>query len=221
MLEAKTSGKGQVVDAAIVDGATSLMTVFYGLHAAGLHSMKRGTNALDGGSAIYDVYECADGLEMSVGAIEDKFRSELFQILDIAPADDGPELRRSIAVAFKSRSRTEWCERFEGSDACVAPVLTLAEAPGHPHNKQRGNFIEVDGVLQPAPAPRFSRTATGIPSAPESAGMSTCEVLEALGLAAGEISALAGQGVIRLAAGNQSGGEINSPVARVAADGKR
>ncbi|MBR2814975.1 MAG: CoA transferase [Reyranella sp.] len=199
LLEAKGSGKGQVVDAAIVDGAASLMTVFYGLHAAGLHGTRRGTNVLDGGSAIYDVYVCADGLEMSVGAIEEKFRAELFAILGIAPAKDGPDLRRRMASAFRTRTRAEWCALFEGSDACVAPVLTLTEAPHHPHNKARGNFIEVDGVVQPAPAPRFSRTVVGLPRAPESAGASTRQVLETFGLTAEEIGALAAAGVVRTA----------------------
>lgn len=219
LLEAKTSGKGQVVDAAIVDGAASLMTTFYGLHAAGLYSTKRGTNALDGGSAIYDVYECADGLEMSVGSIELKFRAQLFEILGIEAAGDGPDLRVSIAAAFKRRNRAEWCALFEGSDACVAPVLSLAEAPNHPHNRERANFIEVDGVLQPAPAPRFSRTATGIPTAPESPGQSTRAVLEASGLKHEEIAGLAEQGVIRLTtagqanASSQAGGRTRSAAA--------
>lgn len=199
LLEAKGSGKGQVVDAAIVDGAASLMTVFYGLHAAGLHGTRRGTNVLDGGSAIYDVYLCADGLEVSVGAIEEKFRAELFTILGIAPANDGPELRRRMASAFRSRTRAEWCALFEGSDACVAPVLSLAEAPHHPHNKARENFIEIDGVVQPAPAPRFSRTVVGLPRAPESAGASTRQVLETFGLSVEEIAALAAAGVVRTA----------------------
>lgn len=199
LLEAKGSGKGQVVDAAIVDGAASLMTVFYGLHAAGLHGTQRGTNALDGGSAIYDVYECADGLEMSVGAIEAKFRAELFALLGIAPASDGPELRQRMAAAFRTRTRAEWCALFEGSDACVAPVLTLTDAPHHPHNRARGNFVEIDGVVQPAPAPRFSRTAAGLPMAPESAGTSTRQVLERFGLSAEEIEALAAERVVRTA----------------------
>lgn len=221
LLEAKTSGKGQVVDAAIVDGAVSLMTTFYGLHAAGLYSTKRGTNALDGGSAIYDVYECGDGLEMSVGAIEEKFRSELFRILGIEPGNDGPELRSRIAAAFKTRSRAEWCALFEGSDACVAPVLSLAEAPNHPHNRQRGNFVEVDGVLQPAPAPRFSRTAAASPTAPEVPGQSTRRVLEAFGFADKDIAALAEQGVIRLTAAGQGGGANAVRQDKVAADGRR
>lgn len=175
------------------------MTVFYGLHAAGLHGTRRGTNALDGGSAIYDVYVCADGLEMSVGAIEEKFRAELFTILGIAPASDGPDLRRRMASAFRSRTRAAWCALFEGSDACVAPVLTLADAPQHPHNKARGNFVEIDGVVQPAPAPRFSRTPAGVPAAPEGAGVSTRQVLETFGLTAEEIEALAAAGVVRTA----------------------
>lgn len=199
LLEAKKSGKGQVVDAAIVDGAASLMTVFHGLHAAGLFSTERGTNALDGGSAIYDVYECADGLEISVAAIEDKFRAIFFEILGIAPQADGPNLRRDIVAAFKMKNRAVWCDLFEGSDACVAPVLSLSEAPYHPHNVGRGNFVEIDGLMQPAPAPRFSRTVPGVPTAPESAGASTNDILRAFGVGEPEIERLVEAGVVRVA----------------------
>jgi alpha-methylacyl-CoA racemase len=187
LLEAKHSGRGQVVDAAMTDGASSLMMMFYGLHAAGLHSLDRGTNKLDGGSAIYGVYPCADGLYVSVAAIEMKFRAELFRLLDIAPGDDGPELRARIAAAFKTRSRDEWCRLMEGSDACFAPVLDMTEAAAHPHNKLRQTFVEIDGVVQPAPAPRFSRSKPALPRPPEERGASTQEALLEWGFSESEI----------------------------------
>ena len=139
MLEAQRSGKGQVVDAAMTEGAASLMTMFYGLHAAGLHRLERGTNLLDSGSAIYDTYECADGRFMSIAAIELKFRKELFELLGMPyTTDDGPETRGKLEKLFKTRSRDEWCALLEGTDACFAPVLTMDEAPHHPHNVARG-----------------------------------------------------------------------------------
>src|SRR5271155_708029 len=150
MLEAQRSGKGQVVDAAMTEGAASLMTMFYGLYAAGLQRLERGTNLLDSGSAIYDTYECADGKFISVAAIELKFRKELFELLGMPyTIDDGPEVKAKLEQAFKMRTRDEWCALLEGSDACFAPVLTMEEAPHHPHNIARGTFIEVDGVIQP------------------------------------------------------------------------
>src|SRR6202050_673445 len=158
MLEAQLSGKGQVVDAAMTEGAASLMTLFYGLHAAGLHSLQRGTNLLDSGSAIYETYECSDGRFVAIAAIELKFRKVLFDRLGLAYAEDGAELRDALETLFKTRTRDEWCKLLEGTDACFAPVLTMEEAPRHPHNVARGSFVEVGGVVQPAPAPRFSRT---------------------------------------------------------------
>jgi alpha-methylacyl-CoA racemase len=173
LLEAKRSGRGQVVDAAMTDGASSLMTMFFGLHAAGLYSLDRGTNILDGGSAIYGVYPCADGLYVSAAAIEMKFRAELFRLLGIAPGSDGPELRARIAAAFKTRPRAEWCAMLEGSDACFAPALNMAAAAAHPHNKLRQTFVEIDGVVQSAPAPRFGRTKPAMPRSPEKPGAGT------------------------------------------------
>ena len=143
LLEARHSGQGQVVDAAMTDGASSLMTMFFGMHAAGLYSLERGTNILDGGSAIYGVYPCADGLYVSVAAIEMKFRADLVRLLGIVPGEDGPELRARSAAAFKTRTRDQWCATLEGSDACFAPVLTMAEAPQHPHNKLRQTFTHL------------------------------------------------------------------------------
>lgn len=198
LLEAKHSGKGQVVDAAMTDGASSLMTMFFGLHAAGLYSLDRGTNILDGGSAIYGVYACADGLYVSVAAIEMKFRADLFRLLGIEPGKDGPELRARIAAAFKTRTRDAWCKALEGSDACFAPVLTMAEAPEHPHNKQRQTFVEIDGVLQPAPAPRFGRTKPALPTPPEEPGAGTRDALLDWGFSEAEIATLAAAKAIML-----------------------
>ena len=170
LLEARTSGLGQVVDAAMTDGSAALMTMFYGLHAAGLHSLQRGANLLDTGSPIYDVYECADGRYVSVAPIEAKFQAELFRLLELDPPAGSPALREALTARFRSRSRDEWCALLEGTDACFAGVLTMQEAPHHPHNRARATFIEVDGVMQPAPAPRFSRTSPPPPHPPRPPG---------------------------------------------------
>jgi crotonobetainyl-CoA:carnitine CoA-transferase CaiB-like acyl-CoA transferase len=176
ILEAQRSGRGQVVDAAMVDGAASLMTSFFGMMAAGLGSHERGTNTLDTGSHFYEVYECADGRWISVAAIEAKFYAELLRRLDIDPAtlpseqmdrEHWPEAKRRLAALFKTRTRDEWCAVLEGTDACFAPVLTTDEAPEHPHNKMRRSFVEIDGIVQPAPAPRFSRTVADLPIPPQ------------------------------------------------------
>src|SRR6202161_4098912 len=135
LLEAQRSGKGQVVDAAMTEGAASLMTIFYALHAAGRRSLERGTNLLDSGSAIYETYECADGRFVSIAPIELKFRKELFKLVGLPyTTDDGVELRGKLETLFKTRTRDEWCALLEGTDACFAPVLSMAEAPYHPHN---------------------------------------------------------------------------------------
>jgi alpha-methylacyl-CoA racemase len=197
LIEAQRSGKGQVVDAAMTEGAASLMTMFYGLHAAGLHSLERGTNLLDSGSAIYDTYECADGCHISIAAIELKFREELFELLGLPyTTDDGPELRGKLEEIFKTRSRDEWCKLLEGSDACFAPVLSMAEAPHHPHNVARQSFVEVDGVMQPAPAPRFSRTPLDRPTAPQEVGQGTRTTLADWGIPTERIAALLAGGTV-------------------------
>ncbi|GAA4336158.1 CaiB/BaiF CoA-transferase family protein [Pigmentiphaga soli] len=174
ILEARQSGRGQVVDAAIVDGAASLMTSLYGLFAAGIASTERGTNNNDSGAYFYDCYQCADGLWVSVAALEGRFFAELLRRLEIDPDAVGvqrdranwPKARALFAERFRTRTRAEWCARFEGADACFAPVLSMAEAPQHPHNRARGAFLDVDGVVQPAPAPRFSRTPAAVPEPP-------------------------------------------------------
>jgi alpha-methylacyl-CoA racemase len=175
IIEARQSGAGQVVDAAMVDGAASLMTSAFGLHAAGLMSLERGTNNNDSGAYYYDVYECADGLWISVAPIEGRFHDELLRLMEIDPAqvgdqrnrDDWARARETFRRTFRRRTREEWCALLEGTDACFAPVLSMAEAPQHPHLRARETFVDIDGVVQPAPAPRFSRTVPDVPTAPE------------------------------------------------------
>jgi alpha-methylacyl-CoA racemase len=196
MLEAQRSGEGQVVDAAMTDGAASLMTMFYGLYAAGLHRLERGTNLLDSGSAIYETYECADGRFVAIAALELKFRRVLFERLGMAyTEDDGPQVRRALDNLFKTRTRDEWCALLEGTDACFAPVLSMAEAPQHPHNRARGTFVEVAGVVQPAPAPRFSRTTADRPTPPQDLGQGTRAALARWGIPQQRIDALLASGV--------------------------
>ncbi len=176
ILEARGSGRGQVIDAAIIDGAASLASTFFGMRAAGIWRDERGTNFTDSGSHFYEVYQCADGKWLSVAAIEAKFYAELLRLLEIDPAALGrqmdpaawPRAKEILAAMFKQRSRDEWVRVFDGSDACVAPVLDWDEAAEHPHLRERETLIEIDGIVQPAPAPRFSRTvpATPVPPAP-------------------------------------------------------
>ena len=197
MLEAQRSGKGQVVDAAMTEGAASLMTMFYGLHAAGLHSLERGCNLLDTGSAIYEVYECADGRFISIAPIELKFREVLFERLGLPyTTDDGAELRNKLEELFKTRNRDDWCALLEGTDACFAPVLTMEEAPQHPHNIARGTFVELEGVVQPTAAPRFSRTPSSRPTPPQEIGAGTRSALAAWGVPGERIEALFAAGVV-------------------------
>lgn len=181
MLSARATGKGQVVDAAMVDGVNALMAPFYGLHAAGLHDGPRGTNLLDSGAPYYDVYRCADGEYVSIAPIETKFRDVLVDKLRAAGVDvaglpgfddrsQWPVLRARFEAIFSQRTRAQWCEALEGSDGCFAPVLSPGEAPGHPHHRARASFITVDGVTQPAPAPRFSESPPAEPSAPGTDG---------------------------------------------------
>lgn len=174
ILEARTSGHGQVIDAAIVDGAAHLATPFFGLLAAGMWKPERGTNILDSGAPFYDCYQCADDQWLSVGPIESKFFTELLQLMEIDPAILGPQMdqrrwadaKHTLAARFRTRSRDEWVALLEASDACVAGVLSFSEAPNHPHMKAREVFVEVDGLVQPAPAPRFSRTVPDTPTPP-------------------------------------------------------
>jgi len=204
LLEAQRSGKGQVVDAAMIDGAASLMTIFFALHAAGSFTMNRGENVLDSGAFFYDVYECADGKFISLACIEDKFLDEFLRRLEIDPKEMPPKMERrrwpeakaKLAARFKTKTRDAWCRLLEGTDACFAPVLSLAEAPSHPHNLARGTFVEVDGIVQPAPAPRFSRTPAGKPTPPEEPGERGIASLAQWGLASDEIAALKRSGAL-------------------------
>lgn len=197
MVEAQRSGKGQVVDAAMTEGAASLMTAFYGMYAAGVHKLERGTNLLNSGSAIYEVYQCSDGRFISIAPIELKFREVLFERLGLAyTTDDGQAVRGKLEQLFKTRSRDEWCSLLEGTDACFAPVLTMAEAPHHPHNVARGSFVEVDGVVQPGPAPRFSRTPAKHPTAPRGLGEGSRSALAEWGIPPEKIDALFSRGVL-------------------------
>jgi alpha-methylacyl-CoA racemase len=183
LFERAQSGQGQVVDAAIVDGTASLTAFLLGIMANGAWKEERGTNLLDTGSPFYDVYETADGEWMGVGALEPQFYAELVRILELddLPAQHDlahwPELRSRFAARFKEKTRDEWAAAFAGTDACVAPVLRWTEAAQHPHIKARGSLVERDGVLQPAPAPRFSRTPAQLPDPPRPSGSDTRAVL--------------------------------------------
>jgi alpha-methylacyl-CoA racemase len=204
LYERERSGRGQVVDAAMVDGAALLTTFLHGMSSMGAWSGARGTNLLDGGAPFYDVYEAADGLFVSIGALEEKFYAELLAVLGLADADlperhdaaNWPELRTRIGAAVATRTRDEWAALAEGTDACLAPVLTPAEAAKHGHIAARGTFVEVGGVSQPAPAPRFERTPASAPNPPPVVGEHTAEVLGELGLGEAEIDGLRRSGVI-------------------------
>lgn len=204
LLEARKSGAGQVVDAAMTDGAALLGAMMYGLRAHGSWSDQRGANMLDGGAHFYDTYACADGKFVSIGAIEPQFYALLLKLAEIDdPAFDAqmdpvmwPSLSEKIAAVFVRRSRDEWCALMEGTDVCFAPVLDMAEAPRHPHNVARGAFADIGGVIQPAPAPRFSRTEPEIGIMPAIPGQHSAAVLKDWGWTADDVAALAGQGVI-------------------------
>ncbi len=204
LLEAQKSGKGQVVDAAMVDGAASLLTAIYGMHASGMWSNTRGDNILDTGAHFYDVYETKDGEFVSIGSIEAKFYAELLKRSGLEGQEmprqmdrkAWPDLKEKFAALFKTKTRDEWCKIMEGSDICFAPVLSMAEAPSHPHNQLRGTFVEVEGVVQPGPAPRFSRTPSKIQRPPAKPGEHTEEALQEWGFSAGDLEKLRGAGAI-------------------------
>ncbi|HUN51090.1 MAG TPA: CaiB/BaiF CoA-transferase family protein [Candidatus Sulfotelmatobacter sp.] len=198
LLECRSSGRGQIVDTAMIDGAASLMTGIYGLRAAGRWTDSRGSNILDTGAPWYGVYETKDGKHVSIGAIEAKFYAELLRLTGLDKESlpkqhdraGWPKLRERLTAVFKGKTREEWCKVMEGSDVCFAPVLSMAEAPNHPHMKARGTFVEVDGVMQPGPAPRFSRTRAEIQRGPARAGQHTQEALADWGFSAGDIEGL-------------------------------
>jgi alpha-methylacyl-CoA racemase len=205
LLERERSGLGQLIDAAMVDGSALLTSFFYGLRAAGAWQDERGTNLLDGGAPFYDTYQTADGRYLAVGSLEPRFYAALLAGLGLT--DEAglpgqydragwPVLRARFTDAFLARTQAEWTEIFAGTDACVAPVLSPADAPAHPHNAARGTFIQVGGVTQPAPAPRFGRTAAGAPQPPPRPGTDTDIVLASLGYTAAQIGALRASGTV-------------------------
>ncbi|MBB3083647.1 CaiB/BaiF CoA transferase family protein [Geodermatophilus sabuli] len=204
LLERGTSGQGQVVDAAMVDGASSLVTMVYGMLAAGMWQDRRAVNLLDGGAPFYDTYACADGRHVAVGAIEPQFYAQFLAGLGLTGDLPGgqfdvarwPEQRQVIAGVFATRTRDEWTATFEGTDACVTPVLGLTEAPAHPHLAARGTFADVDGHPQPAPAPRFSRTPAAVRGAPRPPGRDTRTALQAWGIPGDEVDRLLDSGAV-------------------------
>jgi alpha-methylacyl-CoA racemase len=204
LLERAGSGQGQVVDAAMVDGASSLVTMVYGMLGAGLWQDRRAANLLDGGAPFYDTYACRDGGHVAVGAIEPQFYAQLIDGLGLTGALPGgqldvehwPEQRRLIAEVLASRTRDEWAAVFDGTDACLTPVLGLREAPSHPHLAARGTFTDDGGVPQPGPAPRFSRTPGAVRGAPRLPGEDTREALQAWGFSAEEVTGLLQAGAV-------------------------
>jgi alpha-methylacyl-CoA racemase len=204
LLEAGRSGEGQVVDAAMVDGSAVLTTFIHSLRAIGMWLDERGTNLLDTGAHFYDVYETADNRYISVGSIESQFYAELRRLAGLdadefaGQMDRGqwPTLKERVAAVFKTKTRDEWCALMEGTDVCFAPVLTMAEAPDHPHNRQRQTFVEVAGVTQPAPAPRFGRTPGAIRRPPPHFGQHTDEALADWGFTGDELEKLRQAGAI-------------------------
>lgn len=200
LLESQRSGLGQVVDAAMVDGSAVLMSMFWSFKDIGLFDEnQRGTNLLDTGAHFYDVYQCADGEYVSIGSIEPQFYAELLRLAEL---DDDPEfakqmnksawphLKQRLSDLFATKTRDEWCSLMETTDVCFAPVLTMSEASLHPHNVERGTFVEIGGTTQPAPAPRFSRTAAAVVLPPAHPGQHTVEILRDWGFDASRIDAL-------------------------------
>ena len=205
ILNARRTGEGQVVDCAMTEGSAMLMAMIYGIHAQGRWDDRRGVNFIDSGAHFYDTYETADGKFMAVGAIEAPFYRTFLELLglnDVLEAKSQHNVaawdrqRERIAARFKERTRAEWCAVFEGQDACVAPVLSLTEAPQHPHNVSREAFVEIAGALQPAPAPRFSRSKSERPHAFESGSGVTTALLEGASIAPDEIERLRREGVV-------------------------
>lgn len=204
LLEALTSGQGQVIDAAMVDGAASLMTMTWSFKAMGMWTSERGTNMLDTGAHFYDTYETSDAKYVSIGSIEPQFYAELLRLTGLEGEDlpsqhdksQWPALKERFAAVFRTKTRDEWCALMEHSDVCFAPVLTMDEAPHHPHIAERGTFTEVAGITQPAPAPRFSRTPGSIERPPPHAGQHSDEILAAAGLSEERIAELKASGAV-------------------------
>ena len=204
LLESKESKKGQVVDAAMTDGSALLMTMIYTMQSSGVWKTSMGSNLLDGGSHFYDTYECKDGKFISLGSIEPQFYALLCQIAELDESifgnqmsrDSWPEQKEAIKKVIFDKTRDEWCELMEGTDVCFAPVLDMSEAPKHPHNVERKTFIDLEGVTQPAPAPRFSRTEPEVVSSPSVVGEHTDEVLTSIGFSDEDINTLKTSGAV-------------------------
>ena len=205
LLEAANSGKGQVIDVAMVDGAAQLMWMFYGLEGMGFwDASQREANMLDGGAHFYDVYECADGEYISVGSIEPQFYALLKELGGLSEEEFGmqndraqwPAMKEKLTEIFLQKSQAQWCDLMEGTDVCFAPVLSFVDAPTHPANVERNTYIEVDGLTQPAPAPRFGRTPSVVAHGAHAAGEDTDKVLAAMGFAEQEIGNLREKGAI-------------------------
>jgi alpha-methylacyl-CoA racemase len=204
LLEAQKSGQGQVVDAAMVDGAAALMAMFFSMSAGGAFTDQRGTNLLDGGAHFYDTYETKDGKYICIGSIEPQFYALLVEKAELDKEKYGdqmnpalwPELKADLQQTFLTKTREEWCAIMEGTDVCFAPVLSIWEAPNHAHNKARNSFLEIDGVMQQAPAPRFSRTQPEISHGARIPGEDTVSVLKDYGFSSDEIDELGANGVI-------------------------
>jgi alpha-methylacyl-CoA racemase len=209
LLEAQRSGQGQVVDTAMVDGAAVLMSMFWAFRTIGMFDENaRGTNLLDTGAHFYDVYRCSDGEFISLGSIEPQFYAELMRLTGLdgdeqfakqMDKSEWPSLKQRLTEVFAQKTQAEWCELMEATDVCFAPVLTMSQAAQHPHNVERQTFIDVGGTVQPAPAPRFSRTTAEVASPPAHAGAHTREVFEAWGVDGATIDAWAAAGAIRQA----------------------
>jgi alpha-methylacyl-CoA racemase len=205
LLEAANSGKGQVIDVAMVDGAAQLMWMFYGFEAIGLwDAAKRESNILDGGAHFYDTYECADGEYISLGSIEPQFYAQLKELVGLSEDDFGdqnnqaswPTMKEKLSARIKQKTQAQWCEIMEGTDVCFAPVLNFLEAPKHPANVARNTYIELDGITQPAPAPRFSRTPSAVQHGAHDIGQDTEAVLTAMGFGEQELDSLRADGSI-------------------------
>lgn len=205
LFEVNKSGQGQVVDAGMVDGALSLMTSIYGMFASGVQTDQRASNILDSGAHFYNTYETKDGLYVSIGSIETKFYAELLEKMQIDPDSMAPQMEREswpamtekLKELFLTKTRDEWCAIMENTDICFAPVLSLEEAPEYPHNKERNAFVEVEGVMHPAPAPRFSATPSSIKGPTPKTGEHTEEVMLDWGISSDEVNALRAGGAIK------------------------
>jgi alpha-methylacyl-CoA racemase len=204
VIHARATGQGQVIDCAMSDGAASLMAMFYGMKAAGVWTDDRRSNLLDGGAHFYDTYRCSDGKWISIGSIEPQFYALLLEKTGISDPDFKsqmdrtlwPSLNERLAEVIATKSRDEWCEIMEGTDVCFAPVLTIDEAPLHKHNVARQTFVEIEGVVQPAPAPRFSATPGAVAGPPPAIGGDTAAVLSEWGFSDANIDSLQSSGAI-------------------------